>query len=330
MNVTYNLSHFVFLMCSVTLVTSCTDDEYKLPTAKNELQNDCIKRSIGPNLVGRTVEFAYAMALPKTLGKLASARVEASIPGATGTYLEHRAYSANSSGVDVGAQIGDPSSTEGNFTNVVFTVDTSAATLRYFYVAPEEARGQPVDFTFSATDSNGKTVSYKMGPYLVSAMDMVLDSIVSDNNAMYISIADMSVYTAAEAAATPDKIDLVYLNRTIPNIAFNHALVAPGTDPVYLQDVVLPAGVDNSTKIMKTLNLRDRQLARLQFGIFIDDIDFRQLDMAPSTNQAVNVKADNGLWIETEDGKYRAFVFVNAIDNTAKTMRISIKRLTML
>jgi hypothetical protein len=221
-------------------------------------------------------------------------------------------------------------------TKVNFTRDTFAVTLRYFYKIPPEAQGQNVSFTFSAVDSNGKTVSKKMGSYTVSSMDMVLDSIVTDNTDMYISIFDMTIYTAAQAAANPEKIDLVYLFRALvqppapaPALTFKHALVAPGADATYLPDVTLPAGVDKNTKVMKVLNLRDQQLARLQYGIFIDDLDFKKLDTSTASNFAINLKNEAGVWVETEDGQYRAYIYINAVNDGAKNMRISIKRLKM-
>jgi len=176
-----------------------------------------------------------------------------------------------------------------------------------------------------------------MGPYTVAAMDMVLDSIITDNTDMYISISDMAIYTEAQAAANPEKIDVVYLYRTLVQPAppaaalnFGHALVAPAADPMYLPGVTLPAGVNKNTKLIKTLNLRDQQLARLQYGVFIDDVDFQQLDTSTASNFAINLKNESGVWVETADGKYRAYIYVNAVNNGSKNMRISMKRLKML
>ena len=41
------------------------------------------------------------------------------------------------------------------------------------------------------------------------------------------------------------------------------------------------------------------------------------------------MKAEYGAWVETADGKYRAYIFVNKVDNTKKEMTVSIKRYTM-
>jgi hypothetical protein len=336
MKTKYILNNVVTMLLLVVLLTACEEEGYETPTPKNALQNDCIKRSLGPNVAGQPIEFTYAMALPKSLGRLTEARVEASIPGAAGTYLENRAFYTNGSGVDVPVVVGNPSATEGTLTTVTFTADTFATTLRYFYIAPPEARGQSVRFKFSATATNGATVSYDMGPYTVSNMDMILDKNVSDNNVMYISIEDMEVYNAAQAAANPDKIDLVYLFRTVnrpgPTGAtvnvFGHALVAPAADASYLPGVTLPAGVDNNTRIVENMNLRDRHLARGQWGVYIDDVDFQKLDVSTAPNFAINVKTEGGVWVETEDGRYRAFVYIN--QTAAGTMRISMKRLQML
>jgi hypothetical protein len=333
-------SKYVFQLLKLLLLlvfaVACEDDKYEVPTAKHEFQNDCIKRSLGPNVVNNKIEFAYAMALPSDMGTIESAHVEASIPGATGTYLENRAFYTDGGGNDVPVEIADTASTEGNMSTVIFARDTFAVTLRYSYKIPEEARGQDVSFTFSATDSNGKTVKMDMGPYTIASMDMVLDSIVTDNADMYISISDMAIYTAAQAAANPEKIDLVYLYRTFTQppppataLNFGHALVAPAADTIYLRGITLPAGVNKNTKVIKTLSLRDQHLARLQYGIFIDDIDFRELDTSTASNFAINLKNESGLWVETADGQYRAYIYINAVSNGSKNMRISMKRLKM-
>jgi hypothetical protein len=321
------LSYLLVLVGLVSL-SSCEEEEYAIPVLKQELQNDVIKRTLGPNLVGLNIEFAYAMAIPQSMGKLVSAEVEASIAGGEATYLDNKSYYTNGSGEDVGIEVGSKSVNASNKTTVTFTKDTSAATLRYFYRIPTAAKGQEVTFRFSATASNGQSVSYSMGPYKVAEMDMVLDLDVKDSTNAYISIEDMAVYSAANAAANASKIDLVYLYRSIPNITFAHALVAP-TSTTYLPGVTLPAGVNRTAKIQKVWNLRDQHLARLQFGVFIDDLDFQQLDLASASDYAINLRAEAGAWVETQDGKYRAYVYVNSVNNGTKSAKISIKRYTM-
>lgn len=325
------LKHYSLLLLTFLVVffTACQDEEYALPTLEGGLHNDCIKRTLGSNVVGQNIEFAYAMALPQSEGKIISAQVEATITGAPATYLENRSFYTNGSGVDVPVTVGSPSVNSGTKTEVVFTKDTCAATLRYFYIIPEEARGKTVKFTFSAKASNGQTVSYEMGPYTIAKMDMKLDLVVSDNNNSYISIADMAVYNAATAAANAANIDLVYLYRVITGITFTHALVAPAASPDFLPGITLPSGVNKSAKIWKVWALRDQHLARMQYGVFIDDPDFQQLDFTGAPDYAINLKAEAGTWVETADGKYRAYIYINKIDNTKKEMTISIKRYPM-
>ena len=323
------LNHYnntLMLLVLLFVFSGCEKEEYALPVAENALQNDVIKRGLGPNIVTQGIEFAYAMAIPPAKGKLLSAEVEASIPGATGTYLEHNSYFTNGSGVDVPVPIGTASVTSGSKTTVTFNKDTAAATLRYFYIVPEAARGKSVSFTFSAKSSNGEAVSYTMGPYTVSKMDMVLDLAVTDGTNAYVSIADMAVYNAATAVTKADKIDLVYLYRNITTSAFNHALVSPAADAQYLPGITLPAGVNKSTQIRKAFNLQDRNLARLQNGIYIDDVDFEKIDLSESPNYAINLAAESGIWVETADKKYKAYIFINSINNGGKSARISIKR----
>jgi hypothetical protein len=317
------------LLAIVLVMAGCSKKEYALPTAKDALQNDAIKRTLGPNIVGQQIEFAYAMALPATRGKLTSAQVTASIEGAAGTFMENRSFNTNASGVDVGVQVGSPSVNAKEVTTVTFTKDTFAATLRYYYVIPEAARGKTVSFTFTATSSDGQTVTYKMGPFTVAKMYMTRNITVTDNNLMYISLADMKAYNAADAATNAAKIDLVYLYRNLTTSAFNHALVAPAASSDYLPGVTLPAGVNRTAKLRKVFNLQDYNLALLQYGIYIDDLDFQQLNVADEPNFAINLKAEAGVWVETADGKIRAYVYINSINNGAKSAVISIKRYDM-
>jgi hypothetical protein len=304
----------------------CKKNDYAIPTPKDVLQNDCIKRTQGPNIVGQNIEFAYAMAILAEKGKLVSARVEASIDGAAGTWMENKSYYTNSSGVDVGIPVGSASVTNKNVTTVTFNKDTNAATLRYYYVIPDAARGQSVSFTFYAESSNGETVSYKMGPYTIAQMDLKKNIAVSDGNLMYISVADMTAYNATDAAAKAGTIDLVYLYRNITTSAFNHALVSPAADAQYLPGITLPNGVNRSTNERKTFNLQDYNMAQLQYGIYIDDLDFQQLNMSNEPNFAINLKQEAGVWVETADHKYRAYIYFNSANNTTKSAVLSIKR----
>ncbi|RYZ45588.1 MAG: DUF4466 domain-containing protein, partial [Sphingobacteriales bacterium] len=228
-------------------------------------------------------------------------------------------------GVDVPVSVGSASVTNGNVTTVSFNKDTSAATLRYYYVIPAEAKGQTVSFKFSVTSSNGQTKTFNLGPYTISKMDMVRNLAVSNNANAYISIENMAVYNSAAAATNAGKVDLVYLFRNTTTSAFNHALVSPGADPAYLPGVTLPAGVNRSTKMRKVFNLQDYNLAQLQYGIYIDDRDFVEINLADSPNYAINLRAEAGVWVETADGKYRAYVYLNSV-NAAGTAVISIKR----
>ena len=320
------IKYAILLAVLLPVLVGCKKKDYEIPTPKDVLQNDCIKRTQGPNIVGQAIEFAYAMAILPTKGKLVAAHVEASIDGAAGTWMENNSYYTNNSGVDVGVPVGSPSVTTKNITTVTFNKDTNAVTLRYYYIIPDAAKGQTVSFTFSAESSDGETVSYKMGPYTISKMDMKRNIPVSDGNLAYISIADMTAYNASDAAAKAGSIDLVYLYRNLTTSAFNHALVSPAADPQYLPGITLPTGVNRSTNERKAFNLQDYNLAQLQYGIYIDDPDFQQLNVSNEPNYAINLKQEAGVWVETADHKYRAYIYFNSVNNTTKSAVISMKR----
>lgn len=320
------IHNILFFICLTAFIWSCDDNDYEVPEGKTNLQNDCIKRSLGPNLVGSKIEFAYAMALGKDHGKLVSARVEASIAGASDTYIDNKSYHTGAGGNDIGIEVCSPSVNSGNATDITFAKDTCAATLRYYYVIPEEARGKTVSFNFSAKDSNGKTVSYHLGPYSISSMDIKLDVVMKNNSCF--SIADMQSYENTNTADA-SKIDLVYLYRKMSTVNFLHALVTPTADKEYLPDITLPSGATNNIPIRRTYGAIDQQLARDQYGVFIDDLDFQKITFENAAEVALNMKKESGLWVESADGQYRAFIYVNSIDNDKEEITISVKRLKM-
>ena len=324
-----NFNFFFLVWVLLTSLTACQEEEYILPEPISQLTNDCLKRTIGPSIASLPIEFAYAMAIPKSQGKLVSAQVEASIPGGTGTYLEQRSYYTNSGGVDIPVTIGSPSTVvdAGKSSKVTFTVDTNAATLRYYYIVPDEAKGQTVSFTFSVNSSDGKTASYKMGPYNISKMSIKKNLTVSNGTNAFISIEDMAIYNATSAAAIPDKVDLVYLYRASPT-SFTHGLVSPGADASFLPGVTLPSGLKKSTKLRKVFGLQDRNLANLQFGIYVDDIDLTSVDMTDMPNYAIGLRAEAGVWVETADKKYRAYIYINSVNATGSAV-ISMLRYTL-
>lgn len=324
---------FMMLLCLSFLFTSCEQEE-----TEAVFNNKCIKRSLGPNVWGQEIEFVYAAAIQPLVGNLISIQVEASIEGGAATWLEHHSYYTKLDGMDTAIVVGSPSVNINNKTQVKFTVDTCAVALRYYYSIPESAKGKTVSFTFSALSSNGETVSLEMGPYSISEMDMKLDIPVTAARC-YVSIEDMAVYTVAETANLIDKIDLVYLYRNYnsDSVAFNHAFVAPAANPQkFLPGITLPDGINRNTRI-RDVGIKDAHLARLhlktppeaQPALYIDDIDLRDIDMSRMPNYALDIITNDGMWIETEDGKYKAYIFANNMNKGRAGGTISMKRYTM-
>ncbi len=321
--------YFILLSFALTLV-ACDDDPVLIKDPVTVLSNDCIKRSlpVAPNIVGNEIEFAYAMAIPKELGKLTSAQVTSSIAGATGTYFNPNSYYTNGSGQDIPVKVCSDSQTSGTTTSITFTADTCAATLRFFYMIPEEARGKEVQFTFSVKASNGQTAEYKMGPYKISKMDMTRSLSVTNDNC-YLSFSSegeaVHIYSKEDLAANPSlasKIDIMYAYSTKTDLS--HAFYTASSPKAYMGDAVLPSGFVNDTKMIKIFGLQDRQLADLQHSRFVDDLDFETIDMSKSINYILGLKEEAGAWIETADGKYRAYIYINKA--AANALTVSAKR----
>ena len=79
---------------------------------------------------------------------------------------------------------------------------------------------------------------------------------------------------------------------------------------IWVEQNSLPVFVNN-TKMIKVYGLQDRQLSDLQYSKFIDDLDFETIDMSKCTNYILGLKEEAGAWVETADGKYRAYVYIN-------------------
>lgn len=289
-------------------------------------KNDLLKKTVGPNIVGQTIEFAYAMAVPG--GKIVSAQVEASIPGASKTGFGLDSYYTNSGGVDIPVRVAKDTATIGNKSSVVI-IDTCAATLRFYYVIPEAARGKTVSFKFSCTSDNGETVSYSTPEYTISKMDIQRNIILTNGAACYFSLKQMKAFTKTEVDASSElakEIDLVYYYQTAVGIA--HVLASPATSAEYLYSTVIPVGCTLDTKISRRRDVRDQQLGSIK-AEFVDDLDFVGLNMDNTPNFVFNLIKDNSLFVVSNDGKYKVFILINSTDNTNKKMTISIKRYSL-
>ena len=79
--------------------------------------------------------------------------------------------------------------------------------------------------------------------------------------------------------------------------------------------------------MIKVYGLQDRQLSDLQYSKFIDDLDFETIDMSKCTNYISGLKEEAGAWVETTDGKYTAYVYINKA--SASEVTVSVKRYKM-
>lgn len=300
------------------------------------LRNDLLKKTTGPAVVGDRIEFAYAIGT--TEGDLKNVRVEASIPGGAGTgFSRFSWYTNRSTGVDQPVQTASDTITNGavSTANITDVATNKAVTLRYYYYPSADAQGKDVTFRFSGTSSTGGEVSIQSPAYRISRMDMKRSIVLADGIKAYFSITDMTVYSKAEVEQNnlASKIDFVYIYRPTlgaGNYAFGHALVAP-SNADYLKDITLPTGLaERGPAIDKRVDVKDAQLrGTAGFDVYIDDIDLQQTTFTNAADYAYGLAADQGAFVKTADGAYTAYVYVNAVNNTAKTMTISIKRLKL-
>ena len=315
------LFYIIFSLCIVTGFSSCSDDEDPV------LKNDLLKKTYDPLIAGTTVEFAYALGASDG-GKLRTAEITASIPGALGTGISKKSRYTDTGGNEIAVVIATDSTTNGAVSRVTL-VDTIAATVRYFYVIPEDAKGKQLSFTFSGTSTTG-TVSCASDVYTVSNMDMKTGQEM-DLQKCYFSVENMQAYTKAEVETQglASKVDLVFVDKATMGSgwSFGRAFVAPSNDQNYLESDEIPVGANNKTLIerrywpdgqLKTGNIRT---------VFVDDIDLRQAAFDGTITYAYGFGNDQGALIKTADGKYAAYIYIN--NYSSGTLTFGIKRLTL-
>ncbi|MDR1370555.1 MAG: DUF4466 family protein [Dysgonamonadaceae bacterium] len=343
--------YLLLLSIPVGLFVSCSDDD-----DNSGMKNDFIKKTTSPAIVGESIEFAYAMGA--TNGRLNTAEATASIAGGAGTGFGLFSYftargnlTVNDvryiAGDDVPLKTVKEATTNGavstatmmeqvdaNYINPTVAFGTSqtdlvAATIRYYYVVPEEARGKEFSVKFSSKSTTGEIATYQTPGYKVSKMDMKRSIQMTGDNVCYFSIADMRAYTKAEVESQniSAKIDFVYLYQAkLGAYDYGSAFVSPATDPMYIAiaDIIPGNWTKNNTQMEKRVDVKDAQLKGSMPNVYIDDIDFETLDLSAAVNYIIGFSADHGAFMETADGKYAAYIYVNSVSNG--TMTVSIKR----
>lgn len=301
--------------------TSCNDDnENVLP----DFGTKCYKRSVSPNIVGEEIYFTYAMAVQPQRGKLTAMEVYSSIPGGEGTYIDPNSYHTVST-EDVPVLVANESELFDNNCVTSFNVDTCAATLRYYYEVPEEARGKEVEFNFIARNSLNEERIIKMGPYKISKMDIKRNILLS-SQAPFFSVKNMAAYSKEQLDADPslkEAIDLVYIYNSANNQIL-HSLVSPERLSEIAPEMAVPDGLNNNSKLVATWNLQDQQLSNLQWAIFVDDLDFEEIKFDTSNSVFLRIRQEAGCWIETSYG-YRGYLYINTLDDGFEGITVSLK-----
>lgn len=323
-----NTSKISIMALAIALLVSCSGKDTDTASC---LGNDCINRYYYvPYIVGSEMEFAYAMFMPKGTGRIDEAKVTCSIPGAEGTYLENNAYDTDEYGQDRPHRIGPPCTADNGCYIVKFEVDTVAATLRFHYVIPEEARGRNIRFHFDVK-AGSQRASYDTPEYQVRKMDMKLD-IAMTKSRCFFSMEDMAAYTAEEAESAGATIDFVWGYSTAfganeDRSFFANAARLEKFSSFFSQTT--PVVQLNDTRKMYRFTIIEPQLSRQEFdGFYIDDRDFETLKLDCDSDGLIGINNRNGFWMETSDGKYRAYVYCNAI--SAEACTISVKRYKLI
>ena len=309
---------------AVAFCSSCSDDE-------SPLRNDLLRKDVGPVLVGNTLEFAYAIG--STDGTpIKAVEVTASFPGAEGTGIAiNSRYTNPDNGEEEEVRIATETSTEGTVSKA-YIVDTVAATIRYFYVVPEVARGSKIKFHFRSITGTGEA-TVQSPEYTVSNVEIFKNLSLSSGERSCFSLETMQSYSVAqvEEMGIAGKIDFIYTYKPTMGSgwSFAHGLVSPSNEKGYLYPVEIPSGAANRT-LMEKRYWPDGQVNTSGVPtIYVDEIDLRQAALDGVTAHAYELGQDQGVLIKSHDGKYIAYLYINETSSNLKRMSFAIKRLTL-
>ncbi len=309
---------------AVAFCSSCSDDE-------SPLRNDLLRKDVGPVLVGNTLEFAYAIG--STDGTpIKAVEVTASFPGAEGTGIAiNSRYTNPDNGEEEEVRIATETSTEGTVSKA-YIVDTVAATIRYFYVVPEVARGSKIKFHFRSITGTGEA-TVQSPEYTVSNVEIFKNLSLSSGERSCFSLETMQSYSVAqvEEMGIAGKIDFIYTYKPTMGSgwSFAHGLVSPSNEKGYLYPVEIPSGAANRT-LMEKRYWPDGQLKTSGVPtIYVDEIDLRQVALDGVTAHAYELGQDQGVLVKSHDGKYIAYLYINETSSNLKRMSFAIKRLTL-
>lgn len=309
---------------AVAFCSSCSDDE-------SPLRNDLLRKDVGPVLVGNTLEFAYAIG--STDGTpIKAVEVTASFPGAEGTGIAiNSRYTNPDNGEEEEVRIATETGTEGTVSKA-YIVDTVAATIRYFYVVPEVARGSKIKFHFRSITGTGEA-TVQSPEYTVSNVEIFKNLSLSSGERSCFSLETMQSYSVAqvEEMGIAGKIDFIYTYKPTMGSgwSFAHGLVSPSNEKGYLYPVEIPSGAANRT-LMEKRYWPDGQLKTSGVPtIYVDEIDLRQAALDGVTAHAYELGQDQGVLVKSHDGKYIAYLYINETSSNLKRMSFAIKRLTL-
>lgn len=333
------MKKFLLSLITLSALMSCQKSE------EQTFKCDALDRSWGIHMVGEEMSFAFASAMPYGTGKVRAVKVVASIAGAEGTGWDVNTYKTDAAGQDVpslAAEIIEQSDPCASKANLI--VDTCAITLRYKYVIPEEARDKDVSFIFYSANDRNEVVQYEMGP-LHCSRQYCTTGLQASNSRCYISVEDMAVYTYDEVVSQNKKVDLIYAYRAVPTDSspsgsgstggLNKCFMSPTSEAISriaeLNDVVLPPE-ERNTKLRESAHAKDEVIEKTKWHLYITDEDFAAMDFSKAgySNLVTNfVTAYNCIWIETADGKYRAWMWVNTPAGAGDAITFGMKRYKM-
>lgn len=326
----------IYLLFVLLFVCSCSKDDfekYGQDLTPEGFNVDIRNNSLPPYIVGEKIDLSFA-AGSATKGNLLDLYVKSNIPGASGTLLEKTGiyYNWNLGKDDTYTVFSDVQQQGSDWKGTY--VDTIAATARFHYVIPEEAKGKRVEIVFNANCEGGHGT--KSFDCLVSNVELKrnipIEVANEDGTAKsFFSLSKMQAYSLLEVQSENiyDDIDFVFLyddKGPSETWKLNYAILSPSSN--YLPSGVLSESWSkkNDTDI-EIKNWEDYHLQGSGRMNFVDDIDFQEARFVTDTKMCINIANETRSLVKSEDGEWIALIWFKNVSKTNTLLNIKRYRL---
>lgn len=319
------LINLSLLLLFAISVCSCSNDDlekYGQDLTLEGFNVDMRNNSFPPYIVGEELNLSFA-AGSSSNGNLKDLQVKTNIAGASGTLLEKTGiyYNWNLGKDDTYTVFSEVKQNENDWLGTY--VDTIAATAKFRYVIPNEAKGKKVEIIFNAGCAGGratKTFDCQVSNIELKRNIPIVAANEDGSGRAFFSLSKMQAFSLSEVQSQNmyGEIDFVFVYDNVGPAAswkLNYAILAPSCE--YMSSKLLGEswGRKNDTDI-EIKNWEDYHLQGSGRMNFVDDLDFQKAQFVTDTKMCININNDTRALVKTENGEWIGLIWFKNVSKT--------------